>query len=327
MKLNFKIVTIRKNYGRHGDVYKDFEHEIIKYTGWRTIKAPYIILQLIFNKFILPKLKTRKFNFNLPALSPEKKIFASVSGTEYAKIFLPFCFKAHVKALYMFDTWPTVHTTNENALRSFKINIAFISAKQGVNHFNSLSIPDFKAYWIPEAINSNSYKYSDYDKKEIDLLQYGRQWKWFHDNVHAFCLENKIRYEYPAHDAFDKTQFNSRELLIEALAKTKIAVCVPRTLTNPEDVINQTSVTTRYFECMSSKCLILGKAPDELIELFGYNPVIETDMSNPQQQLSDLIKNYESYIPLIEKNYQQVLHQHQWKNRIEKMIEVLSAVN
>ena len=67
---------------------------------------------------------------------------------------------------------------------------------------------------------------------------------------------------------------------------------------------------------MSSKCLIWGKAPQELIELFGYNPVIEVDMNDTQNQLLNLIKDYDSYIPLIEKNYQTVIKNHQWKNRI-----------
>ncbi len=78
---------------------------------------------------------------------------------------------------------------------------------------------------------------------------------------------------------------------------------------------------------MSSKCLIFGIAPAELIELFGYNPVIEIDLNNPEEQLLNLIKNYQTFIPLIEKNYKNVIENNQWKNRIEKMLNILSDFN
>lgn len=323
----FHLIKIAKNYGRHTDVYVDFENQILKHTGWNSIKAPNKYLQYFYYTFILPKLKSRKFNFNRSFFKSKKYLFAIMSGTEYGKIFLQYSFKAKLKVLYMFDPWPTVNQINENALRSYKINIAFISARQAVKHFNSLNIPEFIAYWIPEGVRSESYKFYDYNKKSIDLLQYGRQWIWLHNEIYTFCNENNIIYEFPNNEDFNKAQFNTRNLLVDALAKTKIVVCVPRNITHFEQIGNQSTLTTRYFECMSSKCLILGIAPQELIELFGYNPVIEIDTGNPHKQLLSLIKDYDSYIPLIEKNYQTVIQNHQWKNRIFDMVKILSNSN
>ena len=74
---------------------------------------------------------------------------------------------------------------------------------------------------------------------------------------------------------------------------------------------------------MVSKCLVVGHAPNEMIELFGYNPVIEIDILNPTQQLESILKNYSDYLPLIEKNYEQVLQNHTWENRWNQIKKIL----
>ncbi len=327
MKEKFQLVIIKDNYGFHTDVYVDFENQILQHTGWKAVKAANKYLQRLYNVCILPKLKYRQFNFNRLLFNPEKYLFALISGTQYSKIFLKYSFKARFKAIYMFDPWPDANKLNENAIRSYKINIAFMSAKQPIDYFNSLEIKGFKAYWIPEGVDSNKYIYYNYDDKNIDIIQYGRQWDWLHNKIEPLIEEEKIKYEFPTKDNNHNLKLKSRALFVETLAKSKIAICVPRQITHPHHVGNLATLTTRYFECMSSKCLIWGTAPQELIELFGYNPVIEIDLNKPEEQLLDLINNYKSYIPLIEKNYQNVIQNHQWKNRIDDMLKILSFSN
>jgi len=75
---------------------------------------------------------------------------------------------------------------------------------------------------------------------------------------------------------------------------------------------------------MVSKCLVLGHAPKEMIELFGYNPVVEIDMQDPQEQLLSIMNNFREYIPLIEKNYQMVIHHHTWMCRWNQIKRILS---
>lgn len=178
---------------------------------------------------------------------------------------------------------------------------------------------NFKAIWIPEGITSSNYSFVPLKEKNIDLLQYGRQWNWLHEELLKSEIEKKFNYQYDNNGASGKLQFATRQEFTHTLAKSKIAVCVPRNLTHPELVQDLSTLTTRYFECMSSKCLIWGTAPAELIELFGYNPVIEIDRSRPFEQLQSLLSNYEEHLPLIEKNYQQVLQKHQWKDRAKQI--------
>ena len=58
--------------------------------------------------------------------------------------------------------------------------------------------------------------------------------------------------------------------------------------------------------------------------MFGFNPVIEIDLSNPVGQIETIINNFDTFIPLIEKDYQQVLQHHTWSNRWNQMKNIWS---
>jgi hypothetical protein len=78
-------------------------------------------------------------------------------------------------------------------------------------------------------------------------------------------------------------------------------------------------MTNRYLQSMASKCLIVGHAPKEMIELFGYNPVVEIDWKAPMEQLDTIFDHYADYIPLMEKNYKMVSNHHTWEKRWEQI--------
>jgi len=313
---------MRHKRGRHEDVYLDFENDFLRHTGWKSLKGSFNALEYLFEKFFLPRLWYRTFPFDLPFLHSDRIYFSSLSGIEYIKIFQHYTFRARLKVIYQFDSWTHDNAINENAFRSFKIDIAFISIRKAVEYFNSLQIPFFRAYWMPEAITLNSYQQLDYPEKDIDFLQYGRRWEWIHERLLAFCASKGLRYEHPLNCSTDKSQFSTRGELLAALARSKIAICVPKTVTH-SDIYDLPTVTTRYFECMASKCLILGHAPEDLIDLFGYNPVVEADYSDPMGQLEYLRHHYKEYLSLIEKNYCITQEKHQWRNRIVDMLKII----
>ena len=68
-----------------------------------------------------------------------------------------------------------------------------------------------------------------------------------------------------------------------------MAAIFPCSLTHPERSGPVETVTHRYFESMASKCLIIGHAPRELIDLFGYNPAIEMQANHEFKQLQALL--------------------------------------
>ena len=322
---NVTLVKIPQMYpeGKHVDVYLDFENEILKQTGWKSVSGSRPLIRRIFEKFFLPGLAHRTFPFHLPWFHHDRILFATLSGTEHVKIFQRYVMQSRLKAIYQFDSWTHDNIINENAFRSFRINLAFLSIRKASDYFNSLNIPDFKAYWIPEAINSQSYHFFDYASKTIDILQYGRRWEWLHEKIAPQCGANRIHYLYPPGNGILKHQFENHQELKNGLARAKIAVCVPKTITHPE-TYDLPTVTTRYFECMASKCLILGHAPRDLVTLYGYNPVVEVDESDPLGQIRSLLDRFTDYVPLIERNYDVTREKHQWKNRMMEIKDIMT---
>ena len=83
-------------------------------------------------------------------------------------------------------------------------------------------------------------------------------------------------------------------------------------------------MTNRYFESMASKCLIVGHAPRELTDLFGYNPVIEVQEGAEFEQIEFLLRSPDSYSDLIEKNYSRLLQVGTWRSRVVTVLKTLA---
>ncbi|MGB2429647.1 MAG: hypothetical protein ACPIGG_09190, partial [Akkermansiaceae bacterium] len=62
-----------------------------------------------------------------------------------------------------------------------------------------------------------------------------------------------------------------------------------------------------------------------MVELFGYNPVIEIDMGDPVGQLRSILDHFDDHVALIEKNYQEAISKHTWKNRWEQIAKIIEA--
>jgi hypothetical protein len=54
--------------------------------------------------------------------------------------------------------------------------------------------------------------------------------------------------------------------------------------------------------------------------LFDYQPIIEIDIENASSQILDILANYESYFPLIERNYTEIQKFHTWDIRLEEIV-------
>ena len=74
---------------------------------------------------------------------------------------------------------------------------------------------------------------------------------------------------------------------------------------------------------MASKCIIVGHAPQELIDLFGYNPVIEAEGGSEIAQIESILSNPDSYQGLVESNYERLLAVGTWEHRVRQIMDSL----
>ncbi len=216
------------------------------------------------------------------------------------------------KILYLFDAWPTKYDSIVSFVHRTKTSLLFVSAKQSAERLSHL-LPDCRVIWCPEACASGVYRAVDYGEKTIDILALGRKNDKLHQALIAAGFESSYNYLYEK--VKGEIVFPSRDEFLNGLANSKILICYPRSVTHPELAGDIETMTNRYLQGMASKVLMVGKCPDEMKDLMGYSPVIDLDEVDPVKHLTEILLDYDKYIPLIEKNYIEFCSAHTWKNR------------
>ena len=111
----------------------------------------------------------------------------------------------------------------------------------------------------------------------------------------------------------------------EAMENTKITIALPRSVIQAEVAGDIETLTQRYWESMLSRMVMVGHAPKELVDLVGYNPVIELEKKNPIGQIEDILAHIEDYQPLVDRNRDTALQIGDWTLRMKKVIEWLDS--
>ena len=235
----------------------------------------------------------------------------------------PYCYGREM-VVYCFDCWPAKYARWEAFFRRNRIRVAFFSARRSAEHFLK-RIPEMNSVWLPEAIDPTVYlNDKPLEERSIDVLEVGRKYDAFHQAI-THRLQESLRVHLYEREQ-GQVVFPTREALVTGLGDSKISVCFPSSLTHPERSGDAETVTYRYFEAMASKCLIWGKCPQELFDLFGYNPVIEAVEHDPLGQLDAILQDLGKYQVLVNRNYQRLLEVATWPARAKVMIEVIRAV-
>jgi hypothetical protein len=314
-----RIVAHDKD-GKHvaHDVAEEFESAILE--DKNVVLAPITAFTNAVNS-IYPYLY--RYGFPIPKLP-----FNLLRG-DYLVVFMstwdfneamPYFMAEGRKYAYIFDAWSQVHENIIKFVNKWNIDHVFVSSNQAATMLNDYGTR-CEFHWIPEGIDYRTYRFYSYAEKDIDVLQMGRKFDKYHKAIAGHLEYNDIRYLYEK--VKGEVIFPEHEDFINGLARTKISICFPSNITHPERAGEIETLTNRYLQSMASKCLIVGHAPNELIELFGYNPVIEVDMKNPAHQIEAILKNFQQYIPIIEKNYNG-LKEHTWPKRWKRMSEIIS---
>jgi len=297
-------------------------HEVcpVEHYSQFVYKIAYLFVR-IFRKIninIIPSVRQR---YKLKPWEDSNHLFTIMMALDEMK-FRPFIITSfHNKSIYLFDAWPKDYNKIQKFCREYKINFLFVTSSKSAMSLRKL-LPEINIYWLPEGIAPQFYHCEDYMNKTIDVLALGRKYDVYHLLIAERLAEKGYTYLYE--HIKGQLVFPTQEEFVQGLARTKISICVPSSVTHPERSGDVETMTIRYLQSMVSKCLIIGHAPSEMIELFGYNPVIEIDLENSVEQLDSILKNYSDYIPLIEKNYQLVLEHHTWQDRWNQIKEYLT---
>lgn len=241
--------------------------------------------------------------------------FGIMMGREFRKVF-PSLQGCSRRSVYCFDAWPKFQERLADFIEFADITDIFVSAAQAAENLRAI-MPRRNIIWIPEGICPAYYDSLPLEERDIDIICIGRGYDAWHNSVIETIKSKGVRYR---HERASGGLINPSESDFNlALARSKISICVPKSITNPDQAMGVETMTFRYLQSMSSRCLILGHAPKEMIDIFGYNPVIEIDMRNPSAQILDVLKRIHEYRGLIEKNYWAVLERHTWWHRWQQI--------
>ena len=104
------------------------------------------------------------------------------------------------------------------------------------------------------------------------------------------------------------------------MGDAKVTKALPRSMTQPEIAGDIETLTQRYWENMLSRMVMVGHAPQELIDIIGYNPVIEIDTTNPILQITNILMHIEDYQELVDRNRAAALKHGDWRLRMRDVM-------
>lgn len=288
----------------------NFKHKA--YYAWKELGGavapshypPRLLHGMVF-RYELPRLWERKNEARLRFVQPWSIEFDTFPDYMFYEI-IPF----------LWDVWPDNFDKTFTWLRSHNVKTAIFTSSQ-VAEMVRERFPGMNVLDITEGIDVEGYlKGLTLKERDIDFLEYGRE------------IDDIIRY-----DVYDKLNFVSgkndgkpifsHEDLIRNLSNAKVVAAYPKSWTNPDEAGGIETLTQRYWECMLSRCVMIGHAPQELVGLTGYNPVIEVNRQNPNGQLMDVISIIEVYQELVDKNRATALKYGDWKYSVQKVMTFL----
>jgi hypothetical protein len=181
-------------------------------------------------------------------------------------------------------------------------------------------MPTMRAVWLPEAVDPAEYNVGpQLADRSVDVLELGRKYDAFHRNVVSGLAQSGRVHRYERADG--ARVFPTRDALRDGLASSRISVCFPRSMTHPDETGGVETVTHRYFESMASRCIILGHAPQELIDVFGYNPVVEVESGAEFSQIGEILGDLRPLQDQVDANFRRLLEVGTWRSRVPVVLQ------
>jgi hypothetical protein len=245
--------------------------------------------------------------------------FAPIMQVTEARLF-PVCYFAET-IVYCMDVWPAKYEQWESFFRRQKMRVAFITARQSAERMRQ-RVSGLDAIWLPEAINPEGYiGDKPLAARSIDVLEMGRRHAPFHEKIVRHCEAKGYVHRYEK--VRGQIIFPTYDQFVRNLGDSKISVCFPSSLTHPERAGDVETMTLRYLESIAARCVLLGRCPPEMRDLFGYNPVIEADENDPAGQINAILAEPHAHEELIERNYRRMTEIGTWDVRVDQMLALL----
>lgn len=217
---------------------------------------------------------------------------------------------------FVWDCWPRYFEKMCMWLERHEVKTAIFTSSQTAERVRE-RFPKMRVMYCPEAVDASCYTEGKLLKdRSIDLLEFGRSNEKvfkavFPNFVNHVCTMQNGKYIY------------TNEQLYDVMGDAKVTITLPRSYTQPEVAGDIETLTQRYWECMLSRIVMVGYAPKELIDLIGYNPVIDINSENAIEQMIEILYHIEEYQNLVDKNRDTAVRMGDWTLRIKEYMTYL----
>lgn len=295
-----KRVTAVEPYLYNGGC--NFKHK--PWQAWTNIggdvirgKYPRILHKILFSCDCLPSIYVKRDEARICFSTPVSLFFDTWQSALFYEI-IPF----------LWDCWEEYDDILCKWLIRHKIKTCIFTSE--ISRLRILErIPSLETFVVTEGISISEYSEGlNLVDRELDYYSFGR------------IPENIRNLDYKGL----KTNSNgSDEYLAWALQNSKATIAVPRC-----DVVQgcHETLTQRYWECMLSRMVMVGRAPKELIELIGYDPVIPIDYDNYSEQIKNIVDHIEDYQKIVDKNREVALRMAPWEIRMKQVMDWLKSI-
>ena len=260
------------------------------------------------------------FLYEIPQIYRDKKTVVLMFVEPVSITFDTFpYYETHEVIPFIWDCWPCYYDKMEAWFKRHETRTAIFTSRMEMEEMQK-RCPQVKMLWCPEAVDASNYKKGKLLKdRYINLLEFGRSnervlGKLSIDNHVCTYVNGKFIY--------------SNDELYEAMGDSRITVCLPKSMTHPDMAQGIETLTQRYWEAMLTRMVIVGHAPKELIDICGYNPVLELpdDKSLINTFILDILNDIEKYQDLVDLNRQTALEKGIWSIRMKDVVEWLDNI-
>lgn len=303
-----KLVKAVAPYHHSGFLnFKQAPYEAWKKFGGKVAKAhyPWRFLHGLAYRWELPTLWKSKKEARLRFVTPVSMSFDTFPDYVRYEI-IPL----------VWDCWPCYFDKMCAWMKKNNVQTAIFTSSQ-VATFIKEKFPSMNILAITEGLDEKGYYSSGSIRyRKYDILEYGREI----DNVVKYSLPDPVKY---IHGKVNGKNIFSSQQLYDALAQTKIVMSFPKSMTDPEESGGIETLTQRYWEGMFSGALLVGHAPQELVDLLGYNPVIEADLKNSNAQMMEILEHLGDYQPLVDRNKEMAMKYGRWEYSMQRILSFL----
>lgn len=289
---SYRIVRARQHAHVTDSVVRALEDEVSAATGWRVVEPFGPLMQKVARGL-------RAASIPFP-FKRHGDVFMVMMGPHRVPLNAADWLSARGRRVaWMFDVWPKDYDDLAAYVRQYGIDALFITAKQSADRIaRALEGCDVK--WCPEPCVDLGFRTKPWNERKTDVLQFGRRYEPYHQGLLQGLSGSHTKYVYEEQKGV--VVFPTMTEFVLGLADAKVSVCFPCDMTHPDRASDVSTVTQRYFQSFASGCVVVGESPFELVQLFGYDPVVKADLADPAAQIEAILAQPEKYEPLVERN-------------------------